>query len=138
MSKELALIGRLELVRLPDLELGVLTAKVDTGAYSSSLHCRNAQVVSNNGKEQLIVQFQAGRKRPKRVFDRFKKTRVKSSNGMVEDRFVIRTRIKIGKRVIKASFTLTDRSEMKYPLLLGRKFLTDRFIVDVSKKHLTR
>lgn len=138
MTKRLPIIGRKELVELPDLDIGKLEAKIDTGAYRSSMHCRKAEIVRSKGHESLIVQFQIGHKRPKRVFDKFKKTKVRSSNGAVEERFVIQTKIRIGKKTVKASFTLTDRSEMKHQMLIGRKFLSERYLVDVSQEHLTR
>ena len=131
-----AIIGRIESIELIGLELGALSAKVDTGAYRSSLHCRKVEEVTIEGRKVLRVRFQVGRKRPVREFRRYTRTVVKSSNGSSEDRFVIQTRIKLGKKRYKASFTLSDRSEMKHPILLGRKFISGKFLVDVSRAHL--
>lgn len=66
-----------------------------------------------------------------------KKRFIKNSSGLGEERYVIKTLIIIGKRKIRGNLSLTNRAEMKYPVLLGRKFLKGRFIVDVEKIHLT-
>lgn len=61
---------------------------------------------------------------------------VKSSNGIAEERVVIKQRIEIANKSIKLDLSLTNRAEMRYPVLLGRRFLNKKFIVDVSKKYL--
>lgn len=55
----------------------------------------------------------------------------------MEERYVITTGVLIFNKLIKTEFSLTDRSAMKYPILLGRKFLVKRFIVDVSLVNLS-
>lgn len=132
-------IGRIEKIGFPNLSIDELDAKVDTGAYTSSLHCHNIKIVKKSNSE--YVQFS--------LFDpehpsynntlfesKLEKIRsVKSSNGLVQERYTIKeTALFAGKkRVIE--LTLSDRSAMKYDLLLGRKFLQN-FLVDVSKKYL--
>ena len=133
---ERRIIGRTEWIELIGLDLGELSAKVDTGAYRSSLHCRKVEEVVVDGRKVLRVRFQIGRKRPTREFKKYTRTVVRSSNGSTEDRYVIQTRIRLGNKRYKASFTLSDRSEMKHPVLLGRKFISGKFLVDVSKNHL--
>lgn len=130
------IIGRLEQIELSELELGRVKAKVDTGAYRSSLHCRQVQEIEVDGKKVLKVKFQIGRKRPIRIFKKYSKTRVKSSNGTSEERFVVQSRTRLGSKNYKISFTLTDRSEMKYPILIGRKFISGKFLVDASASYL--
>jgi hypothetical protein len=62
---------------------------------------------------------------------------VKSSNGIVETRFTIKTEILIFNKIEEIELTLTERGSMKYPVLLGRKFLSKKFIVDTAKKNLS-
>lgn len=57
---------------------------------------------------------------------------VKSSNGTIQERIFIRTPITLFGRRYMADISLTDRREMKYPMLIGRKFLEKRFLVDVA------
>ena len=68
----------------------------------------------------------------------YKLKRVKSSNGVVQSRASIKVDILFFGKKYKTVVSLTNRSDMKYPMLIGRKFLTDRFLVDVSQEYLTK
>lgn len=57
---------------------------------------------------------------------------VKSSNGTIQERIFIKTTLKLFNQQYETELSLTDRASMKYPMLIGRKFLEERFIVDVS------
>jgi len=61
---------------------------------------------------------------------------VKSSNGITDERVVIKQKIEIAGRSYAIDLSLTNRAEMRYPVLLGRRFLNKKFIVDVSTKYL--
>ncbi len=134
------IIGRLEKIHLPDLTHFSLDAKVDTGAYTSSLHCHNIELTDKDGSQW--VRFNVLDPDHPEYEDKpfespvYKIKKVRSSNGYVEERVVIKQKAVFAgkKRIIQLS--LTNRSEMKYPVLIGRRFLTRRFIVDVSKKYL--
>lgn len=134
------IIGRVEKIDLPTLSIFNLDSKIDTGAYTSSLHCHHISVDMRDSKKWVCFHVldpshpeYEDRKYECPVHDIRK---VKSSNGLVEERIIIKQQaIFFGiKRMIELS--LTNRSEMKFPILLGRKFLSNKFIVDVSKKYL--
>lgn len=57
---------------------------------------------------------------------------VKSSNGTIEERIFIKTTLELYGRRYRTELSLTDRKSMKYPMLIGRKFLEGRFVVDVA------
>jgi len=80
----------------------------------------------------LVVTFQMGGLRKIKVFRSFKRVTVKSSNGETSSRYLISTQVKLDGHVVRTQFTLFDRSDMKYQVLLGRKFLRGRFLVDVN------
>ena len=61
---------------------------------------------------------------------------MKSSNGSSSRRYLISTVVQLGPHRVRTQFTLFDRSDMKYQVLLGRKFLRNRYVVDVSGKNL--
>jgi hypothetical protein len=77
-----------------------------------------------------------GGRRKTKVFKVYKRVTVKSSNGETSRRYLISTRVRLNGFTVRTQFTLFDRSDMKYQVLLGRKFLRGRFVVDVSGKHL--
>lgn len=136
-KKELLLIGRKEEIDLPDLKIKAIDAKVDTGAYSSSIHCHQIKEVIKDGKKVLKFKVldpeHENYNRKTFIFKTYKSTKVKSSNGKAEKRFVIKTKVEIYDEIFKTEFTLTDRSDMRFPILLGRKFIKQGFLVDVSR-----
>lgn len=136
MSKGSITIGRLEHIALPGLGVPRVEAKIDTGAYSSALHYQKLHVRLKDGARQLVVTFQMGGVRKTKVFRSFKRVTVKSSNGETSRRYMISTQVKLAGYLVRTQATLFDRSDMKYQVLLGRKFLHGRFVVDVSSRNL--
>lgn len=118
-----AVIGWRERVSLPDLGLSAFVAKMDTGANYCALHATDISTKDGyvsfrfEASETIRVKL-AGRKS------------ITSSNGDTAQRPLIRTRIKIGNRIIRSEVTLIDRSKMRDKMLLGRKLLRNRFIID--------
>ncbi|MBF0278811.1 MAG: ATP-dependent zinc protease [SAR324 cluster bacterium] len=139
--REKKIIGRLEKVNFPDWEIFGLEAKIDTGAYTSSLHCSDIDIVLREGKEWVrfsILDSSHPYFQNTHLFSPLlKEKKVKSSSGETEHRVFIKSRIYIFGKSYLTDLSLTNRSEMKYPVLLGRKILRNRFLVDVSKKFLS-
>lgn len=128
------IIGRLERVSFPDLtedENESIIAKIDTGADNGALHVESLKLATIEGKE--FLEFQPVNTQHKIVrTNAFSKVKVKSSNGELQDRFRISTVIVVRGERYPIEITLTDRSEMTYETIIGRHFLKDRFLVDVS------
>ena len=53
----------------------------------------------------------------------------------MEERYIIKTIIKLGKKSIRTTLSLSDRENMRYPVLIGRRLLKGKFIVDANKIH---
>ncbi|MEQ8626218.1 RimK/LysX family protein [Ekhidna sp.] len=132
-KREKLVIGRLDVIDLPDLGVVDIHAKIDTGAYRSSLHCK--KVHEEAGVLFFTLHTDIGYK--EYATKDWTQKIVRSSNGKAQKRYVIKTRMRLFGRNYMASISLTDRSEMKNPLLIGRKVLTNKFIVDVSQKNLS-
>ena len=130
-------LGRYDRVDLPELGLLNIHAKIDTGAYTCSLHCHKAEVI--NGKLEFILLDQEHPEFTglKFVVDNFEKRDIRNSFGEVEKRFVIVTTMKIFEEVITAEFSLSNRGSLKFPILIGRKILRNRFLIDVTKKNVS-
>ena len=135
-QREKQLIGRREFVGFPDFGLRGVEAKVDTGAYTTALHCDTIHVTNGVLYFKPLGPEYPNYKETEISFKEFKKKGIKNSFGDVEERYIIKTRIKVGKRIIKSLISLTDRGNMRYPVLIGRKLLKNKFIVDVSQTHL--
>jgi hypothetical protein len=126
-------IGWREYARLPELGIGPLIAKIDTGARTAALHAVNVEVLPRDGRR--FVQFDA-------VIDEDSQAnrrcllplhgikRVKNSSGATEERCVVETEIEIGARRWPLLVTLTDRGDMGVPMLVGRSAIKGRFMVD--------
>ncbi len=133
----LTVLGRSDRVDLPDLGLVNVHAKVDTGAYTCSLHCSQAKIF--DGILEFILLDEEHPEftgMPFRV-KTFDQREVRNSFGEAELRFVIKSRIRIRGRVIRAEFSLSNRGNLRFPVLLGRKILRHRFLIDVTKKDLS-
>ena len=117
----LALIGWRESVHLPGLRAGELIAKIDTGARTAALH---ADDIVMSGRR---VTFRLGARAHEMPLKG--QRRVKNSSGGSETRAVIETEIRIGAYRFAAEITLTDRTDMGVPMLLGRATVRGRFLV---------
>ncbi len=139
-AKQKQLIGRIECIDFPKLKLFGIEAKVDTGAYSNALHCHDIRVVEENGKSilcfKLLDPTHPIYNEQEIRFKKFNEKDIKNSFGEIERRYIITTRIKIAGRIIKSVISLTNRGTMKYPVLIGRRLIKGKFLVDVSQSYL--
>jgi len=119
-----AVIGRREMVTLPELGLH-LCCKADTGARTSALHAEDIES-HEDADGQLWVSFIPHSGGPETPAHRYRlhlhdRRRVTSSNGHSEWRYVIRTPMQLGELNFPVELTLTDRSNMRHAMLLGRR-----------------
>lgn len=140
MPRYQIIIGRAEQIDFVGTALSV-PSKIDSGAYRSSVHAVNIKEVTKDGEKVLKFSLLghpcAPVPRPLET-TRFTKLEVKSSNGKTETRYEVTLKIKIGSKIFNTSFTLADRSNNVYPVLIGRKALKNRFMVDVSRSSVHR
>lgn len=139
MPQKKQIIGMTDLVDFPELNLTDVPAKVDTGAFTSSLHCKKVRLVriGSDIKLSFWVMGKAGEPATRFQTDEFSQRMVRNSFGVSEERYVIKTQIVLFGRSIRTEFSLANRERMRNPVLLGRQLLRDRFIVDVSQKNLS-
>ncbi len=130
--KEKIIIGRREAIDFPELGLYGITAKIDTGAYTSALHCHDIHEKNNVLYFKLLDPSHTEYNKQEHTFTEYNQKEIKNSSGETEKRYVIKTVIQVGSKRVKALISLTDRGTMRYPVLIGRKLLRNRFIVDVS------
>lgn len=125
-----AIVGWRELVHLPELGLHGIPAKIDTGARTSSLHGSVIEELERDGERfvRFAVDFDGERHICEAVHVDVRG--ITSSNGETQRRYVIKTPLKIGRKTFRAEISLADRSDMKFPMLIGRSSLRRRFYVD--------
>ena len=142
--KKKRLLGRRELIDLPALAVRGVQAKVDTGAYTSAIHCDEVRLAPDPATGQPVLHVRLldpghpatdGRPLAFREFDR---RDIRSSNGEVQSRFVITTTVRLYGRDFTTEFSLANRADLRHPVLLGRTLLRlGRFVVDVAKRDLS-
>ncbi|MGJ1196640.1 ATP-dependent zinc protease family protein [Sphingobacterium spiritivorum] len=137
---EMRTIGWYETVDLPELGLYNFKAKIDTGARTSVLHCEEYHIEEENGHKfiqcTIIDDFETESTRVIR-FPIVRQGVVKSSFGHSEIRYMIFTKIKLFDQLYNIKLSFRNRSGMKFPMLLGRNFISKKFLVDVSKYNLS-
>ncbi|MBN8701588.1 MAG: ATP-dependent zinc protease [Bacteroidetes bacterium] len=141
-KKSKQLIGRRELVDFPDIKLVGIEAKIDTGAYTTALHCHDIKIITKKNKPVLCFKLldpsHPEYNEQEHQFEKFSEKMIKNSFGDLEKRYVIMTRVIIAGRKIKSFISLTDRANMRFPVLIGRRLLKSRFIVDVELLNTNR
>jgi hypothetical protein len=124
------LIGWREKVSLPQLGVGTFSAKIDTGARTSSLHAVVLDDFTREGERfvRFAVDWDGVRHQCEAVHIDVRG--ITSSNGEQQKRFVIKTPLTIGSLTFRAEISLADRSQMQFPMLIGRTALRRRMVVD--------
>jgi len=134
-------IGRKDKADFPELGLKNMAIKTDTGAYTSAIHCHNIEIKVIEEKEVLFFTLldpshpQYDNKEFSSI--NFVERKIKNSFGTSEKRYVIETSIKVFGKKYPIELSLSNRGEMKFPILVGRRFLMGKFIVDPSKYDLS-
>lgn len=134
------LIGRVEFVDFPDLGLSSVPSKIDTGAYTSSLHCQDIYESKEGGKKILCFKplDPAFHNFPEHeiCLRNYTRRKIKNSFGQIETRFIIKTTMIIAGKSVETELSLSDRAKLKYPVLLGRRVLSKGFVIDVCKRNV--
>ena len=134
------IIGRSEELAFVDFGVHEVPAKTDTGAYRSAVHADDIYV-DEDGKLHFRLlggHSVCGAMAVEASTEKFSKVTVANSFGHEEERYEVRLKVKMGPKVFTAPFSLADRSKKIYPILLGRKLLNGRFLVDSAESSLNR
>lgn len=140
MAEEKMIIGSLELCNLPKIGVHNIEVRVDTGAKTSSLHVDNVKKYTQQGKPWVKFDIHPNAYNVDDIIEckaaLHDVRNIKSSNGVSEERYVIKTEVSLGNISWPIEITLTDRSDMNYLMLLGRQGMSDKILVDPSKTFL--
>jgi hypothetical protein len=118
-------------------------ARMDTGAENSSLHAVDLEIIGGSAKKMkknigkmiaFTTKNEKGEK--KRVEARIVDTSTVSNSQGSETRYIVRLPISFAGKTHKVDVNLRDRSAMEYKLLIGRSFLKQGYVIDVSKRKL--
>ena len=135
------LIGRKDKADFPELSLTNLNVKIDTGTYVSSIHCHDFQELTEDG--EVYIEFcLLNPTHPKHSGQRIKTTQfekkaIKNAQGELQESIILKTIVVIFGQEHLIDIVLRPPTNSKYPVLLGRKFLSNRFMVDTSERDLS-
>lgn len=137
---EKMVIGWREWVQLPDLGVLEMKAKVDTGADNSSLHAFNLERFVRDGTEYVRFEIHPKQRSKKPTIPceapLAMEKKVKNPGGRTELRPVIRTRVVVAGVELMALVNLTSRDEMGFRMLLGRRAVRSKFVIDPGRSYL--
>lgn len=134
--REPCTIGWSELVDLPALGLYDFHSKIDTGAATSSLHAIGIRVFQRDGEEWASFAIPKSPRHDAHTCEAriVAKRKIRSSNGLSDQRYVIETPMRMGPLTWMGQMTLANRQSMAFPILIGRRALRRGFLVDCSKR----
>ena len=141
MDNTMRIIGWMEYVDLPDLPLNDIKAKIDTGALTSALHATEITRFLRDGHQwvSFLTEDTAGDGLVKIEAPIKERRDIKNTSGVPENRIVIRTTIRVGDETWPLDVSLTDRSNMKFQMIVGRAALKQHSIaVHTNRAHLLR
>jgi hypothetical protein len=134
------IIGWREFVTLPQLKIGRIKAKIDTGARSSAIHAFNIQERSQHGKKIIRFEIHPLQRDNKTIIiteaELLEYRRIRNSGGTAQFRPVIKTNIEVGKYTWAIELSLTNRDVMGFRMLLGRQAVRNKFLVDPGSSFL--
>ena len=128
------IIGALEYIRLVPPNM-ILKARIDTGAKMTSIDARNITPFERDGKQWVRFVCMDGEKEHTIERKLLKTMKIKRHGTEAQERYVVKMRIVLGDVSQLISVNLNNRDTYQYPVLIGRNFLRDSFIVDVAKKY---
>ena len=141
MSKEKRIIGKKDKADFPTMGLNNIDIKIDTGAYTSSIHCHEIKTEIVDGikivKFKLLDPTHSNYNNLVLSSPIYKEKKVKSSIGKAEKRYIIKSFILLFNKKYVIELSLTNRGSMRYPVLIGRKLLNKKFLVDTSLTNLS-
>ncbi len=136
-EKPVTVVGPKEGVDFPDLGLLEVPAKVDTGADSSAIWASNIHEkggVLHYVLFDRISPFYTGKVL---TTQKFSVASIKNSFGQSEFRYRVSLKVRLAGRIVNVRFTLANRENNSQPILIGRRTLHGKFLVDVSRAQRT-
>lgn len=137
--KTAEVIGWREYVSLPQLKIPIMAAKIDTGARTSAIHADDQELITVDGVPwvEFTVPLGRGNKTARVRAPLSDKRPIKNTSGVPEHRFVVHTKLLIGRHKWDIELSLADRGNMGFDIILGRTAIRRRgILVDAGRSFL--
>ena len=137
MKDKKIIIGWQEMISIPNWGISEVRAKIDTGARSSAFDVGFVEEINDN-KVRFEVVYKRNSPEHRKIIESeiSRHTRIRSSNGQIQHRYLVLVPVTIGPITKSVEFSLVCRKNMICRAIIGRKALEDDFIVDCSNKFL--
>ena len=136
-KNNLPIIGKSDIADLPKFNLIEVSVKIDSGAYTSTIHCSVIEETPKGLRVVFLDEEENGYTGESFYFDIYEFKKVRSSSGELQERYAIEGEIILFGKSYLTEFTLSNRELMKYPILLGRKLISKNFLIDSSISNLS-
>ena len=135
LPKKQYVIGKSDRADFPIFNLKNIKVKIDTGAYTSSIHCSQIKEEGDALHVVFLSEKFSNYTGETITFPDYEIKKVRSSSGKAQLRYKVKANIILFGQTFNTEFTLSDRTKMKFPVLLGRKLLNKNFLVNTSEKN---
>lgn len=140
MADEEQVFGWVEKATLQPWDIEV-KAKLDSGALTSSLDARDIEIFEQDDEEWVRFRLKLEDQESGEVFSdqierpMYRELAVRGAGGR-DERPVVLLEVCMGDTIYEEQFSLRDREEMNYPLLLGRRTISHLGLLDVRETFL--
>ncbi|MBR1601168.1 MAG: ATP-dependent zinc protease [Alphaproteobacteria bacterium] len=125
-------IGAVEKIYLPPMKSAFLS-RIDTGATTSSLDADSIRTFERDGKSWVAFTITNRESKETYEFEKPLVKKIKVKRILADERRpIVEMDVKMGGESFKADFTIAERENFEYQMLIGRNILSGRAIVDVS------
>ena len=135
-DRDKVILGSREWVWIDNIDQH-LKARIDTGATTSSISAVNQVQFERNGEKWIRFDLTTRKQSFTVEAPILRWAQIQqASSETPEKRAVVELWIQVGKLRQKVEFTLSDRRNMRYPLLMGREFFKDIALIDVGRSYI--
>lgn len=136
---QLSVFGWMEYIGLPELNLPHVKAKLDTGARTSAIHAENIELFERDGAEWVRFQTLPDWDNPHQGFRTVEAPvihvrEIKNTSGVPQERLVVKTKARFGNRSWFIELSLADRTNMTFPMIVGRAALKNHAVAVHTRK----
>ena len=136
-NQDLNIVGSTEFIDVAGFKN--VPAKIDTGADTSAIWASNIKMEKDGALAFSLFDKESPFYTGEIIKTKdYKAKMVRSSHGDRQVRYRVVLPITLKKESFKAAFTLADRSKNNFPILIGRRTIKGKYLVDVSRESITR
>lgn len=130
-------IGETEFIYIQEADFAY-DSRIDTGATTCSIHAEEITPFERDGEQWVKFKLANFKSNARIEIEKpvVREVSIKRHGSDSQQRYVVSLGVKIRDAIVKTEFSLTERTDYTYPLLVGRNMLRGVAVVDVSQSYL--